>query len=72
MISTSMFPNDEHCTGLIEAFYALGALTDQQHDEYRKTTRAAIDTRRRQLTANRINRLLEEIRDDDQTRAIAR
>lgn len=60
LISTSAAPNDEHCGGLIEAFTALGMLSDQQHDEYIDQAKAAVSKRRRALTAHRIDRILKE------------
>lgn len=72
LISTSAVPSSEPARATIEAYVVVCLLTEEQQHEYNEQADEAARKRRRQLTASRVNRLLEEIRDDDQTRAIAR
>lgn len=70
LISTSAVPSAEAARAMIEA-YTVVALLDQQHDDFIRRAEDTERQRKRQLTKSRVNRLLEEIRNDDQTRAIA-
>lgn len=71
LISTSAAPSAEPCLAMIEAYVVVCLFTEQQQNEYIDQAKAAERQRKRQLTKSRVNRLLEEIRNDDQTRAIA-
>lgn len=71
LISTSAFPSAENARATVEAYVVVCLLTEEQQHEYNRQADDAARSRKRQLTKSRVNRLLEEIRDDDQTRAIA-
>lgn len=72
LISTSAVPDAECARAMVEAYVVVCLLTEEQQHAYNEQADEAARKRRRQLTASRVNRLLEEIRDDDQPRAIAR
>ncbi|MHB9798442.1 hypothetical protein ACYCAX_11590 [Pseudomonas sp. MT3] len=72
LISTRAVPSAEAARAMVEAYTVVSLLDDQQHDDFIRLAEDAARKRKRQLTASRVNRLLEEIRNDDQTCAIAR
>lgn len=72
LISTSAVPSSEPARATIEAYVVVCLLTEDEQHAYNEQAEEAARKRQRQLTKSRVDRLLEEIRDDDQTRAIAR